>query len=702
MSIQLIQQKIQELEDLLNHHNYAYYVLDEPTISDFEFDELMNELILLENRYPELASKLSPTKRVGGELLDRFETVKHNYPMLSLSNTYSKSELEDFDHRVKKKIGAKKINYTCELKYDGVAVTLIYIDGLFHKALTRGDGVFGDDVTENIKTIKSIPLKLFGDPPSFLEVRGEVFIEKNIFNKINNDRKNKLNILEREYANKKRIIDQVDLNKIERQFLAESKKLTPYSNARNFASGTLKLLDSKRVAKRGLSCVLYSLHSPTLPYDNHFDNLLEAKKWGFNTPKDIKLSSDINTIMSFIQKMEQKRKDLPFEIDGVVIKVNNLIQQDLLGSTEKSPRWAISYKFKASQAETILNSITYQIGRTGAITPVAELNPVILAGSTIKRASLHNEDFIKNLKLKIGDHVIIEKGGDVIPKVVSVNFKKRHLLCEDISFIANCPACGSELKRLTNEANYYCLNSDSCVPQKISQVEHFVSREAMNIHALGTKTIKLLFDLCIIENIGDLYDLNLMKLTGLQGFGEKAQFSKKAQNIIDSINESKSQSFQKVLYALGIRYVGKTVAKKLVSHFSSIEHLMAASFEDLLAVEEVGEKIANSVCMYFKSVDNIKLIQRLQKAGLLFRVVASDLRSNVLNGSSFVISGVFSISRDDLREMIEQHGGRNLTALSKNTNYLIVGENFGQKKREIALALGVPILLEKDFIKMIE
>ena len=698
-----IQEKIKQLQDLLNRHNYLYYVLDKPEISDFEFDALMKELIDLETDYPQFSDKLSPTKRVGGSLLDAFDTVKHNYPMLSLANTYSQSELEDFHRRVKKKTGIDLVDYTCELKYDGVAVTLIYKKGVFIQAITRGDGVFGDDVTENIKTIKSIPLKLFGNFPDFLEIRGEVFVDKKTFNQINIDREKKRDSLRENFQHETKCLDinGLDFQKIEKKFMTEIKKYEQYSNARNFASGSLKLLDSSRVASRKLSCIFYSINSPDLPHDNHFDNLVEAKKWGFNISDNIEVHSDIMKIMDFINKNEINRNGLPFEIDGIVVKVNELSVQNLLGHTAKSPRWAISYKFQSPRVSTILHAITYQVGRTGAITPVAELNPVSLAGSVIRRASLHNEDFIRKLDLKIGDSVIIEKGGDVIPKVVSVNLNRRNLLCKTVNFISNCPSCGSVLSRLPDEANYYCLNNDYCEPQKIGQIEHFISRDAMSINALGIRTIELLFKESLINDIADLYDLKIQNLVGLQGFGEKSRSSKKAENIIDSINQSKSKSFDKVLYALGIRHVGKTVSKKLVTHFLSIEQLINASLNDLLEVEEVGEKIAHSVFHYFRKEDKITLINRLKNANLILSNFQAKKTSNKLDGLSFVISGTFSISREELKNIIESNGGKNTSSISSKTNYLIAGSNFGLKKQQVAEELSVQIISELDFKKML-
>jgi len=702
MAIHSVQHKLQKLRDELNHHTYLYYVLDRPKISDFEFDTLMNELINLETKHPNCFDPLSPTKRVGGGLVEGFETVKHNYPMLSLSNTYSRHNLIEFDKRVKKILIQDLVDYTCELKYDGVAISLLYENGLLKRGVTRGDGVYGDDVAENIKTIKSIPLKLFGDFPFSLEVRGEVFIDKNKFNRINNDREVKRLSLEKEYHQSQKTQASVDLKKIEKHYLSEIKKLEKYSNPRNFASGSLKLLDSSKVAKRNLNCVIYSAHSNNLPYDTHYQNLLKAQKWGFNISKHIEICNNIDEMMSFINHAELERDMLPFEIDGIVIKVNNLISQTQLSHTAKSPRWAISYKFKSTQAVTVLNSITYQIGRTGAITPVAELAPVCLAGSVIQRASLHNEEFIKKLDLKIGDTVIVEKGGDVIPKVVSVDIENRTLLCREIVFLSHCPSCGTMLQKIKHEANYYCLNSNNCMPQNIAKVEHFISRNALNIHTLGSKTIRLLFQENIVNSISDLYTLNINKLTHLKGFGEKSKSIKKAQNIIMSLEDSTKVPFEKVLYGLGVRHVGKTVSSRLVEHFLSIDNLIVSTREDLLNIDEIGEKISDSICDYFQDHKHILLIKKLKQYGLQFETNIKTLKSTKLNKLIFVISGTFSLSRSEIKDMIEDHGGKNSTSLSKKTNYLIAGENMGPKKREIASVLEVPIISEIEFKTMLE
>lgn len=702
MSNHSIKQKIQKLRDDLNHHNYLYYILDQPTISDFEFDELMSRLIALESQYPEFIDPLSPTVRVGGDLVKGFETVKHSYPMLSLSNTYSKSELQQFNERIKKVLNNNVVEYTCELKYDGVAISLVYENGLLVRGVTRGDGVNGDDVTANIKTIKSVPLKLFGIFPKSVELRGEVFIQKNAFHKINLAREKKRFLLEEEYLKNKQSVDLIELEKLEKHFLSNMRKLEKYSNPRNFASGSLKLLDSSKVAQRNLDCVIYSMHGNNLPFHNHYENLLIAKQWGFKISQYIQLNTTVDDIMKFIKSTELDRDNLPFEIDGVVIKVNKIDYQEKLGHTAKSPRWAISYKFKSMQVKTILQSIAYQIGRTGAITPVAELTPVYLAGSLIKRASLHNEDFIQKLGLKIGDTVLIEKGGDVIPKVVSVDMEQRNVLCQDIVFVSYCPSCGSKLHRFLNEANFYCLNTDNCMPQKTAKVEHYIGRDALNIHTLGSKTIMLLFKESLIDNVADLYSLSIEDLTSLKGFGEKSKSIKKAQNIILSIEESKRQPFEKILYGLGIRHVGKTVSKKLVEKFLSIDNLINSSYQNLLDVDEIGEKIANSVFDYLKHVKNKDIIQKLRMHGLQFQTKVKELESSRFDDLIFVISGTFSISRSEIKDIISMNGGRCNASISKKTNYLVAGENMGPKKKELAISLGVSIISEIEFKKMLE
>ena len=703
MSSQSIKEKIEKLRSILNHHSYLYYILDTPEISDQEFDILMKNLSVLEHQHPEFADPLSPTVRVGGNVIKGFSSVEHTQPMLSLSNTYSELDLKEFDARIKKNLSSHEIQYSCELKYDGVAISLIYKNGALVQAVTRGDGFFGDDVTENIKTIKSIPLKLFGEYPDVLEMRGEVFIYKDQFEKINYERAQKINYLttqyERELLSSQ---DDEESRKIEKKYMADCRKLTQYSNPRNFASGTLKLLDSKMVAKRNLECVLYAVYSKKLPYDNHLDNLLESKNWGFKIPKEFRLAYNIEDVVDFVKQSEVKRVSLPFEIDGVVIKVNNLSSQMLLGNTSKSPRWAISFKFKASQAFTMLEDVKYQVGRTGAITPVAYLKPVSLAGSMIRRASLHNESFINNLDLRLGDVVVVEKGGDVIPKVVSVDLKKRNLLSKKIEFISNCPSCGEQLIQSKGEANYYCYNINDCIPQKIAQVEHFISRDAMNISTLGTSTVSLLFKNSIIDTVADLYTLTLDDFVPLKGFGSESKSFKKAQNILNAIEASKRMPFDKLLYGLGIRHVGKTIAKTLVLEFKSLKKIISASKEELLAVAEVGDKIATSLISFFNNQKNMSIINRLVDYGLVFENVDVKKTSNKLNDLSFVISGTFSFSRDELRRIVELHGGKNTSAVSTKTNYLIVGTNPGEKKMQKAIQLNIPMISELELKKMLE
>ena len=707
MSIVIVKEKIQQLRTLLKKHNHLYYVLDRPEVTDFEYDVLMTELIDLENKYPEFNDPLSPTKRVGGGVLEKFNTVTHSSPMLSLDNTYSEIDLELFDKRVKKRLNQDQVDYSCELKYDGVAISLIYVNGLLEQAVTRGDGVSGDDVTENIKTIKSIPLQLFGDFPQSVELRGEIFITKLDFDKINNDRLVKKSSLKKQYKfDLVNAVNEHDKSIVEKKYIADINKLEPYSNPRNLASGTLKLLDSTKVAKRNLSCIVYSVHSTSLLFDTHMENLLASKKWGFTMSSQLRLARNVTDIMDFINTCESKRDSLPFEIDGIVVKVNNCLQQEILGHTSKSPRWAISYKFKANQTVTILENVQFQVGRTGSVTPVACLKPVKLGGSLIKRASLHNEDFIKKLDLKIGDSVIIEKGGDVIPKIVSVIQEKRNLLCVDIFFSKECPACFKMLYKPESEVNYYCTNFNGCLPQKTGSLEHFISRDALNIQTLGGKTINLLFAEGVIRDVGSLYDLTMNDFIDLKGFGgdskQKNKPDKKAKNIINSINYSKSTSFDKVLYGLGIRHVGKTVAKKLVYHFKSMVNLMNASREDLLIIDDVGDKIADSILDYCNNSRNQILIDKLVQHGLNFEILEQEKKSNKLNDLIFLITGTFTNSRAAVKSLIELNGGKNTSAISKKTDYLVIGNNFGSKKREKALLLGVKIITEEDLLKMLE
>ena len=660
-----VKERIDFLRKEISGHNHSYYVLDNPAISDFEFDSLLKELKNLENLNPEYFDINSPTQRVGGDVIDGFVSVPHKYRMLSLGNTYSEEDLIDFDIRLKK-ITDQPIKYVCELKYDGVSISLKYKDGVLIQALTRGDGYKGDDVTLNVKTIKSIPLKLRGDFPKEFEIRGEIFIPISKFNTLNNDRiKN---------------------------------DLVPFANPRNTASGSLKLLDPSEVAKRPLDCFLYYLLGENIPTNSHYTNLQYAKNWGFKVPNEIERFNDISGVVSFVKKWERKRHLLPFEIDGIVIKVDDVNMQEEMGFTAKSPRWAISYKFKAEQVSTILNKITYQVGRTGAITPVANLEPVQLAGTTVKRASLHNADQIAKLDIREGDVVYVEKGGEIIPKVVSVEVKNRNLFSNPTEYIRNCPSCNTELIRPDGDAKHYCTNSDSCLPQIIGKFEHFISRKAMNIDSLGSETVELLIKEKLVNTISDLYLLNTDDLLPLKKDGKKW-----SENIVFGIENSKKIPFERLLFALGIRYVGETVAKKLANHFVKIDNLMNATLEELVNVEEIGDKIANSVVDYFSKQKNIILIENLKSHNLCF--ISEEIEGNLsdkLSGNSIVVSGVFEkYSRKDLKDMIEKHGGKSVGSISKKTTFVLAGENMGPRKKQKAEELGIPILTEKEFINKI-
>ena len=660
-----VKERIDFLRKEISGHNHSYYVLDNPTISDFEFDSLLEELQNLENLHPEYFDRNSPTQRVGGSVIDGFVSVPHKYRMLSLGNTYSEEDLIDFDTRLKK-ITDQPIKYVCELKYDGVSISLKYKDGVLIQALTRGDGYKGDDVTLNVKTIKSIPLKLRGDYPEEFEIRGEIFIPISKFNTLNNDRiKN---------------------------------DLVPFANPRNTASGSLKLLDPSEVAKRPLDCFLYYLLGEKTPTNSHYTNLQYAKNWGFKVPNEIERFNDINGVVSFVKKWEEKRHLLPFEIDGIVIKVDDVNMQEEMGFTAKSPRWAISYKFKAEQVSTILNKITYQVGRTGAITPVANLEPVQLAGTTVKRASLHNADQIAKLDIREGDVVYVEKGGEIIPKVVSVEVKNRNLFSKPTEYIKNCPSCNTELIRPDGDAKHYCTNSDSCLPQIIGKFEHFISRKAMNIDSLGSETVELLIKEKLVNTISDLYLLNTDDLLPLKKDGKKW-----SENIVFGIENSKKVPFERLLFALGIRHVGETVAKKLANNFVEIDNLMNATIEELVNIDEIGDKIADSVVNYFSKQKNIILIENLKSHNLCF--ISEEKVENFsdkLSGNSIVVSGVFEkYSRKDLKDMIEKHGGKSVGSISKKTTFVLAGENMGPRKKQKAEELGVPILTEKEFINKI-
>lgn len=662
--------KIEELSKNLRQHNHNYYVKDNPTISDYEFDMLLKELQELEEKFPEFADENSPTKRVGGTITKKFETVVHRYPMLSLSNSYNREELTEFDERVQKLAG-KKVEYTCELKYDGVAIGISYKNGKLHKAVTRGDGSKGDEITDNIKTIRSIPLQLKGNFPDDFEIRGEIFYPLSIFSALNEQR--------------------------------EKDGDDRLANPRNAASGTLKMQDSKVVASRKLDCYLYYVLGENLPYRSHSKNLAAAESWGFKVPKMEKklfsISNSIDEIFEFIDYWNVERHQLDFEIDGVVIKVNDYDLQEELGFTAKSPRWAIAYKFKAEQVETKLNQITYQVGRTGAITPVANLEPILLAGTTVKRASLHNADQIEKLDIREGDMVQVEKGGEIIPKVVGVNLAMRAPDSKPTCYIEQCPECETDLIRIEGEAQHYCPNSSLCPPQIKGKMTHFISRKAMDIDGLGEETIDQLFEAGLIRNVADIYDLRSEDLLPLDRMAQKS-----VTNLLEGVEKSKQIPFQRVLFAIGIRYVGETVAKKLAKHFKSIDAIMNASFEEMISVEEIGDKIAESLQDYFANEDNRALIYSLKEKGLQMEMEEEESTqvSEILEGKTFVVSGVFeNYSRDELKKAIEDNGGKNVGSISKKTDYLIAGDKMGPAKKEKAESLGVRILSEAEFTEML-
>lgn len=660
---------IEALSKELMHHNHQYYVLDQPEISDYDFDMKLKELQKLEEQFPEFKVATSPTQRVGGEITKNFETVKHKYPMLSLANTYSKEELEDFLKRIDKSIN-EPVEFVCELKYDGAAIGITYKNGVLARAVTRGDGTQGDDITANVRTIRSVPLQLQGtDFPEELEIRGEIFMLLEGFAKLN----------------QQRIEDGEE----------------PFANPRNTASGTLKMQDSSIVASRALDCFLYYILTDDRLFDNHFESMQKAAEWGFKVPpaekKYIAKAKNIDEIFDFINYWEEHRHELPFEIDGIVIKVNDYAQQERLGTTAKSPRWAISYKYKAEQVSTRLNSITYQVGRTGAITPVANLEPVLLAGTTVKRASLHNADQIEKLDLHVGDHVFVEKGGEIIPKVVGVDFEKRSPETAAVEYATHCPECGTGLIRKEGEAQHYCPNDDGCPPQIKGRIQHFISRKAMDIEGMGGETVDQFVNEGLIANYADLYDLEKEKLLPLERMAEKS-----AQNIIDGIEASKAIPFERVLFALGIRYVGETVAKKLARHFGNIDSLMQASVEELTNVDEIGQRIAESVTAFFADPAKVEAVERLKTKGLQFEVQQQEGASNKLDGLTIVISGNFErYSRKEIKELIEKHGGKNTGSVSGKTDLIIAGEGMGPSKRKKAEDLGVKIIDENEFAEMI-
>ena len=659
--------RINLLRTKIEKHNYNYYVRASPTISDFEYDHMMKELTGLEEQFPEFSDINSPTQRVGDDRNEEFEKQYHRYPMLSLGNTYSLQELKDFDTRIRKAIN-DNFEYVCELKYDGTSISLGYINGELSYAVTRGDGEQGDVVTKNVKTVRSIPLKLQGtDIPERFEMRGEIFMPHGAFEELNEIRRRNGEAL--------------------------------FANPRNAAAGTLKLQNPSQVAKRKLDCFLYYMVGENLPTHYHYENLQKAQEWGFKVPPYMRKCTNIDEVFKFIEEWDEERFNLPFDIDGVVVKVNSLRLQDALGTTAKSPRWAISYKFKAEQAETKLLSITYQVGRTGAITPVANLSPVQLAGTKVKRASLHNADQIALHDVREGDYVYIEKGGEIIPKVIGVNTEKRPANLKPVTFITHCPECGTKLIRKHGEAKHFCPNETGCPPQIKGRIEHFVSRNAMNIET-GKATVDLLFRHGLIKQPADLYELKKEDIARLEGYGEKS-----ARNLINSIEASKKRPYDRVLYALGIRFIGSAVAKTIAEAFPAIDKLMNANMQDLTAINEIGEKIAHSIIEYFSDENHIKHIERLRKHGLQFRLESTkkETTSNKLNGATFVISGTFrDYSRDELKEMISQYGGKNTSSVSKNTDYFLAGEKVGPKKMEKVRNLNIPVLSEKDFEEMLK
>ncbi len=660
-------ERIEQLRREIEKHNQNYYVLNKPVISDFEFDILLNELDTLEKKYPEYQSDDSPTRHVGSDIAREFTQFEHKYPMLSLGNTYSEEELKEFDARVRKSI-SDDVEYVCELKYDGASISLTYSNGKLTRALTRGDGVKGDDVTLNIKTIKNIPHNITGHKsPAEFTIRGEILMPRTVFDSLN-----------------------------EKRIRTGSE---PFANPRNAASGTLKLLDPRIVASRSLECMVYFLLADELPFPTHYENLMEASGWGFNVPDSIKLCRTIDEVTGFISYWEPARKTLPFDTDGVVVKVNSIRMQEQLGFTAKSPRWAIAYKYKAEQAVTRLLSVSFQVGRTGAVTPVANLEPVFLSGSTVKRATLHNEDQIKLLDLHLNDMVFVEKGGEIIPKIVGVDHSQRNTNSTEISFITNCPECGTELVRTEGEANHFCPNYLHCPPQIKGRIEHFISRKAMDIDGLGEETIDLLFNNNLISNFSDLYDLNEEQLIPLERLGEKS-----AANIIRSIKNSVNTPYQRVLFALGIRHVGETVAKTIVAKFRTIDELINAGAQQITDIKEIGPKIAESIISYFSDKENIEIINKLRINGLRFSTEReyNNTAGNKLAGKTIVISGIFTFhSRDEYKEIIEKQGGKNSSSVSGNTSFILAGDNMGQSKKEKANELGIQIMSENDFLKII-
>ncbi|HEX2974785.1 MAG TPA: NAD-dependent DNA ligase LigA [Bacteroidales bacterium] len=661
-------ERIEKLRKDIEQHNHNYYVLNQPVISDFEYDLLLNELDTLEKKFPEYITPDSPTRRVGSDITREFVQYEHQYPMLSLGNTYHEEELREFDARVRK-AAAEPVEYVCELKFDGTSISLTYRNGLLLRALTRGDGTKGDDVTVNVKTIRSVPLRVESKsiPEEFI-IRGEILMPRSVFERINRER-------------------------------TES-GLVPFANPRNSAAGTLKTLDPKVVASRSLICMVYFLLSEDLPADTHFDNLKKVSEWGFTVPDSIRLCKSIDDVLQFINHWDTERKKLPYDIDGVVIKVNSLRMQEMLGFTAKFPRWAIAYKYKAEEASTKLKSVSFQVGRTGTITPVANLDPVLLSGSTVKRATLHNADQIALLDLHQNDTVFVEKGGEVIPKIVGVDMSKRDENSQRIRFITECPECGTTLQRNDGEANHFCPNYLHCPPQIKGRIEHFIGRRAMDIEGLGEETIDLLYKEKLIRNFADLYDLRKEQILPLERMGDKS-----ASNIINSIKTSVEVPYQRVLYALGIRHVGETVAKTLAKNFVNIDELINADMERITSIREIGPKIASSIIQYFRDEENLQMINRLKAAGVKLSAPvreAAGTKGTALAGRNIVISGVFQKhNRDEYKELIENNGGKNSSSISGSTSFILAGENMGPSKKEKADELGIPLINEAEFLKMI-
>lgn len=658
-------ERMRELEKLLELYNHQYYVENRPTVSDFEFDALLRELQALEAQHPEEADPNSPTRRVGSDLTSEFESVEHRYPMQSLANTYSSEELGDWIDRITREIG--EVEFVCELKFDGTAISLCYENGLLQCAVTRGDGKRGDDVTNNVRTIGSVPMKLRGaDYPALFEIRGEIYMPYASFDRLNSER--------------------------------EAAGEPPMANPRNAAAGTLKQQSSQVVARRGLDCTLYHIAGDNLPFATHIENLDAARTWGFKVSEHMRVCRTRQEIEAFIAYWDTERKNLPYATDGIVIKVNSYAHQRTLGSTAKAPRWAVAYKFQAERALTRLVSVDFQVGRTGAITPVANLEPVQLAGTVVKRASIHNADQIAALDIRLGDMVYVEKGGEIIPKITEVEFSERPADSKPFEYITHCPECGSELVRYDGEAKHFCPNSAECKPQIIGRIVHFVGRKAMDIEGLGGETIELLWENGMLKDIADIYDLNPQQLAALPRLGEKS-----AANILDGVRESKNVAFERVLFALGIRFVGETTAKYIATLFRTLDAIAAATTEELAEAEEVGAKIADAIVEYFANEHNRTIVERLRSAGLKFEIEDKQRSSNALEGKSVVISGKFAgRSRDDMKALVEEHGGRNLAAVSANVDFIVAGENMGPAKRQKAEKLGITILNEEEFMALIE